>query len=162
MEKRRVFYSFHFDNDVMRVQQIRNMGVIEGNEPISPNRWEEVQRAGEAAVKRWIDDNMYNRSCVVVLVGSQTAQRRWVKYEIEKGWTDGKGLLGIYVHNVKCPRNDVCVQGTNPFEQFNIAGKPFSNIAKCCNPQSWDAYNGIANNIDTWIEEAISIRSVYQ
>ncbi|MDQ1224403.1 hypothetical protein QE443_000564 [Pantoea ananatis] len=30
--KRQVFYSFHFDNDVMRVQQIRNMGVIEGEE----------------------------------------------------------------------------------------------------------------------------------
>lgn len=26
--KRKVFYSFHFDNDVMRVQQIRNMGVL--------------------------------------------------------------------------------------------------------------------------------------
>ena len=28
-----VFYSFHFDNDVMRVQQIRNIGSIEGNSP---------------------------------------------------------------------------------------------------------------------------------
>lgn len=35
--KRQVFYSFHFDNDVMRVQQIRNMGVIEGEEPVRPN-----------------------------------------------------------------------------------------------------------------------------
>jgi hypothetical protein len=33
MPKRQVFYSFHFDNDVMRAQQIRNMGVVEGGEP---------------------------------------------------------------------------------------------------------------------------------
>lgn len=34
MAKRQVFYSFHFDNDVMRVQQVRNIGAIEGNEHI--------------------------------------------------------------------------------------------------------------------------------
>lgn len=28
-----VFYSFHFDNDVMRVQQVRNIGSIEGESP---------------------------------------------------------------------------------------------------------------------------------
>ena len=40
MTKRKVFYSFHYDNDVFRVQQIRNMGLIDGNEPVSPNNWE--------------------------------------------------------------------------------------------------------------------------
>jgi len=28
MAREPTFYSFHFDNDVFRVQQIRNMGVI--------------------------------------------------------------------------------------------------------------------------------------
>lgn len=37
MPKRQIFYSFHFNNDVMRVQQVRNMGVVEGNVPVSPN-----------------------------------------------------------------------------------------------------------------------------
>jgi len=31
MVKRQVFYSFHFNNDVIRVQMVRNMGVIESN-----------------------------------------------------------------------------------------------------------------------------------
>ena len=39
MPKRQVFFSFHFKNDVMRVQQIRNIGVIEGNTPVSPSNW---------------------------------------------------------------------------------------------------------------------------
>ena len=42
--KRQVFYSFHFDNDVFRVQQIRNIGAIEGNTPVSPNEWETVKK----------------------------------------------------------------------------------------------------------------------
>jgi hypothetical protein len=33
--KRQVFYSFHFDSDVRRVQQIRQMGVIEGDSPVT-------------------------------------------------------------------------------------------------------------------------------
>lgn len=55
--KRKVFYSFHFDNDVMRVQQIRNMGVLEGAEPVSPNTWEEIKRTDQG-VKDWIEDNL--------------------------------------------------------------------------------------------------------
>jgi len=38
MAKIPVFYSFHFNNDVMRVQQIRNIGAIEGNPPTDPNQ----------------------------------------------------------------------------------------------------------------------------
>ena len=91
--KRQVFYSFHFDNDVMRVWQIRKMGAIEGNEPVAPNNWEQIKRS-EYAVKKWIDDNMKYKSCVIVLVGSETASRKWVDYEIRKAWNEGKGLFG--------------------------------------------------------------------
>lgn len=161
MGKRQVFYSFHFDNDVMRVQQIRNIGTIEGNTPVTVNDWEEVKRRGEDSIKNWIDMNMRNRSCVVVLIGTETANRKWVKYEIEKAWSDGKGLLGIYIHNIKCPRNGICIQGNNPFEQYNIDGIAFSSIVKCYNPNSFDTYNDIARNIDSWIEEAIGIRNRY-
>jgi hypothetical protein len=51
-----VFYSFHFDNDVMRVQQIRQMGLIDGDEPVSKNDWETVKRGGAGAIERWIDE----------------------------------------------------------------------------------------------------------
>jgi len=37
--KRQVFYSFHYDNDVFRVQQIRNIGMLEENTPVSVNEW---------------------------------------------------------------------------------------------------------------------------
>lgn len=159
MAKRQVFYSFHFDNDVMRVQQIRNIGAIEDNKPVSSNDWEEVKKKGDAGIKKWINDNMDYRSCVVVLIGEQTANRPWVKYEIEKAWNDGKGLLGIHIHNLKCPRNGTCSRGSNPFDQFNLKdGRKLSSIVKCYNPDSTDAYNNIKNNIESWIEDAIAAR----
>lgn len=161
MAKKQIFYSFHFDNDVMRVQQIRNIGVIEGNTPVSVNEWETIKRGGETAIKNWIDANMKYKSCLVVLVGTETANRKWVKYEIEKAWNDGKGVLGIHIHNIKCPRSGTTYQGANPFSSFNISGTPLSNILKCYNPSSYNAYNDIAQNIDSWIDEAIRIRARY-
>ena len=56
--KRQIFYSFHFANDVFRVQQIRNIGALEDNKPVSANDWEEVKKKGDAAIEKWIDDNM--------------------------------------------------------------------------------------------------------
>ncbi len=159
MAKRQIFYSFHFDNDVMRVQQIRNIGALEDNKPVSINDWEEVKKKGKASIEKWIDDNMKYRSCVVVLVGAETANRPWVKYEIEKAWNNGKGLVGIYIHNLKCPRNGKSVKGANPFDQFNFNdGRKLSSVVKCHDPSSYDAYNDIKNNIETWVEQAIQQR----
>ncbi|HIE44723.1 MAG TPA: molecular chaperone Tir [Flavobacteriaceae bacterium] len=164
MAKRQIFYSFHFSNDVMRVQQVRNMGVIEGNEPTSPNNWEEIKRKGDKSIEKWIENNMKNRSCVVVLIGSDTASRKWVKYEIEKAWNDGKGVVGIHIHNLKCPNNGTSTKGKNPFATFTLKdGKEkLSDTIKCYNPKSNDAYNDIKDNIDDWIEEAITIRNNYK
>lgn len=158
---RQVFYSFHYDNDVMRVQQVRNIGAFEDNKPLSANEWEEVKRGGDAGIKRWIDQNMQYRSCVVVLVGSETANRKWVKYEIEQAWNKGKGVVGIHIHNLKCPRNGTSSKGANPFTQFNVSGTPLSNIVKCYDPGFFDAYGTIKGNIEQWIEEAIKIRNNY-
>jgi MTH538 TIR-like domain (DUF1863) len=158
MPKRQIFYSFHFDNDVMRVQQIRNIGALEDNKPVSVNDWEEVKRKGKASIEKWINDKMSYRSCVVVLIGEKTANRPWIKYEIEKAWNDRKGLLGIYIHNLKCPRSGKSNKGKNPFEQFTLNGARLSTVVKCYDPNSADAYNDIKNNIETWVEDAIAQR----
>jgi tRNA-dihydrouridine synthase len=161
--KRQIFYSFHYENDVMRVQQIRNIGALEDNKPVSENEWVKIKRNGDVAIRKWIDDNMAYRSCVVVLVGEKTYERPWVKYEIQKAWDEKKGLLGIYIHNIKCPRNGTSNKGPNPFDQFTFTdgerkGEKLSSVVKCHNPKSTDAYNDIRNNIENWIEEAISQR----
>jgi MTH538 TIR-like domain (DUF1863) len=159
MAKRQIFYSFHYKNDVMRVAQIRSIGALEDNKPVSENDWEEVKKKGEKGIEKWIDDNMNNRSCIVVLIGEETANRPWVKYEIKKAWDSGKGLLGIYIHNIKCPNNGKSKQGNNPFDQFSLKnGNKLSSLVKCYNLKSDDAYNDIKNNLEKWIEEAIASR----
>lgn len=119
---RRVFYSFHYQPDNWRVACLRNIGVIEGNRPASDNDWESIKNSGEQAIKRWIDDQMKGKSCVVVLIGSATAGRKWIKHEIEHGWNTGKGLLGIHIHNLKDRYGNQSLKGRNPFADFNING----------------------------------------
>lgn len=157
--KRQIFYSFHYDNDVFRVQQIRNMGALEDNTPVSANDWETVKKGGDKAIERWINDNMEYRSCVVVLIGEETYKRPWVKYEIKKAWNEGKGLVGIHINNLKDPKTGTCIKGTNPFEQFTLTnGKQLSHVVQCYNPDPTDAYNDIKNNLETWVEKAIKNR----
>jgi hypothetical protein len=158
MAKRQVFYSFHFDNDVMRVQQIRNIGALEDNKPVSANDWEAVKKKGDVAIEKWINDNMNYRSCVAVLIGTETANRKWIKYEIEKAWKDGKGLFGIYIHNLKDPTKGKCAQGANPFTQWTFKQSGTATQIACYNPNPADAYGDIAKNMEKWVETAIAQR----
>ncbi len=163
--KRKVFYSFHY-KDNWRVAKVRNMGVLEGNEPASDNDWEEVKDGGDRKIKKWIDDQMFRKSCVVVLVGQYTASRRWVKYEIKKAWDDGKGVVGIHIHKLTDSNKKQAVKGENPFEKIKVGkdNDKLSTIVKCYDVRktdSKDAYNAIKSKLAGWIEDAIKIRNDY-
>ena len=98
---RQVFYSFHYKPDCWRTSQVRNIGVIEGNKPAPDNDWETITKTGDAAIQKWIDNQMHYRSTTILLVGANTAARKWINYEIEKTWKAGMGLIGINIHRLK-------------------------------------------------------------
>lgn len=163
---RKVFFSFHYKPDNWRAAQVRNMGVIEGNSPVSDNDWEKIKKGGDTAIKNWIDGQLKGRSCTIVLIGANTAGRKWIKYEIEKSWNDGKGVLGIYIHNLKDKEGNQSPKGRNPFDDFTVNkdGKKLSSIVKAYDPPysiSTNVYNYIKENLEKWVEEAISIRDDY-
>ena len=180
MAKRQVFYSFHFGNDCWRAGQIRNIGAIEGNAPISSNDWEAVKRKGEDSIKKWINENMNYRSCIIVLIGEETSSRPWVQYEIQHAWKEGKGIVGIHIHGLKNSFGNQSLKGSNPFRLFYI-DKTFNYIAKKTSAsdineinlgdicKAYDTpyvssdyvYNYIKDNIEKWVEEAILIRNKY-
>jgi len=166
MPKRQIFYSFHYKPDCTRASKIRNMGVIEGNTPASDNDWETITKGGDKAIQKWIDDQLSGRSCTIVLIGQNTAGRKWINYEIEKSWNDGKGLLGIYIHNLKDIQGNQAIKGNNPFDGFTMKRdtSKLSNIVTTYDPpytESKQVYSYIHQNMESWIEEAISIRENY-
>ena len=158
---RRAFYSFHYIPDNWRASKVRNMGVIEGNRPASDNDWEVVKRGGDAAIRRWINGQMRGKSVAIVLIGSRTAGRKWINYEIVKAWNDGKGLLGVFIHKIKDKDGHQSSKGRNPFDGITINGKKLSSIVKTYDPPyltSSFVYNDIKDNLSDWIETAIAIR----
>ena len=159
--QRRVFYSFHYRQDAWRAAQVRNMGVLEGNQPASDNDWEEIENGGAPAIKRWIDSQMKGRSCAVILIGSHTANRKWINYEIKRAWDINKGVVGIYIHNLEDENGEQSTKGKNPFTYVLIGGQPLSEIVKDYNPPfviSKKVYSYIHDNLANWVEEAIRIR----
>lgn len=163
---RKVFFSFHYVPDNWRASQVRSMGALEGNQPVSDNDWEEVTSGGDDAIKKWIANQMSGRSCAVVLIGAATAGRKWINHEIIKAWDDGKGVVGVYIHGLKNAAEMPSAKGANPFANITMGGttKKMSSIVKAYDPPftvSTDVYAHIKANLDAWVEEAITIRNAY-
>jgi hypothetical protein len=161
---RQCFYSFHYEPDNWRSAKIRNIGAIEGNKPASDNDWESVKRGGDAAIERWIANQMSGRTCTIVLIGSQTAGRKWINHEIVKSWDRGMGLVGIYIHGITDRNNTTTAKGNNPFDYITHGdtGKKLSSLVKCYEPggsNSAERYGWIAQHLSNAVEEAIRIRN---
>lgn len=162
--KRQVFYSFHYKPDCWRASTVRSIGAIEGNKPAPDNDWETITRGGDDAIKKWINDQMKYRSCAIVLIGSNTAGRKWINYEIVRAWDEGMGVVGIYIHGLKDNDGHISEKGNNPFDYITHGNndKKLSAIVKCYNPageNSKERYDWISKYISDAVEEAIKIRA---
>ena len=59
---RSIFASFYYDGDAARVQQVLNMGAIEGDSLVTAQAWETVKYQSEEAIKKWIHEKMLARA----------------------------------------------------------------------------------------------------
>ena len=162
---RRSFYSFHYTPDNWRAAQVRNIGSVEGNKPATDNDWEEITSGGDDAIKQWIAGQLKGRSCTIVLVGQNTAKRKWINYEIVQSWNDGMGVVGIRIHGLKDSEGYIASAGGNPFDHLTYGKEEnkekLSEIVKCYNPQgsnSQTRYEWISEHLENAEEEAIRIR----
>jgi hypothetical protein len=139
---RKVFFSFEY-GDVARAMVVRNSGVIQGDEKAGftdKAAFESIERQGEAAIKRWIDDQLKGTSVTVVLLGANTNRSKYVKYEIEQSIARGNGLLEIDISKVSAlnlSTTDCC--GTMLPAQYAL--------------YRWNNDKG-RENIGAWIEKA--------
>jgi hypothetical protein len=153
-----VFFSFHYDRDAWRVQQVTNMGKLEGQPILNAQKWEEIKRQGDAAIKKWITDQMAYKSAVVVLVGSKTANRPWVKHEIARAWDNRKPLVGIRIHGLADRDGNTDAQGKNPFSEVTLKGGgtvgDYVPLYEPSGSNSQRVYADIQTNLTTWVDRA--------
>jgi hypothetical protein len=120
---RRVFFSFHYDNDVWRANQVRNSNVVAGADTagfFDHSEYQEARKAGADGIRRMILRNLSNTTVTVVLIGAETASRPWVKYEIEQSIDRKNGLLGVHVHHLKDQQGQTSARGARPAVPWNV------------------------------------------
>lgn len=106
---RRVFFSFHHERDIWRANQVRNSNVVAGVERsgfFDHSEYEEAKRQGTTGIRRMIQKHLEGTTVTVVLIGKETAERPWVRYEIAQSIARMNGLLGIQIHHLENQKHD--------------------------------------------------------
>ena len=139
---RRVFFSFEYEHDVSRAMVVRNSWVTQGKEAagfVDSADFEEVKKGGDAAIRKWIREQLNGTSVTVVLVGSHTCSSEYVRYEIEQSKKQDNGLLGIDISKIR-----------------DLAGNTTDRCGKIPSGYSfyqWKKDDGY-HNMGDWIEDA--------
>ena len=143
---RRVFFSFEYEHDVTRANVVRNSWVTQGKEAagfVDAVDFEKIKKGGDAAIKRWIREQLLGTSVTVVLVGADTCNSIYVESEIKQSRDKGNGLLGIDISKIKdLNGNTTKCCGHKPY------GYPFGYPF-----YEWYEDEGY-RNMGNWIEQA--------
>ncbi len=154
---RRVFFSFHYERDIWRANQVRNSWVSKPDRETAgfwdAASWEQVKKEGDDAIRSWINNQLANTSVTAVLIGAETSNREWVRYEIQKSIERSNGLVGIYVHNIKDQFGKTDTPGNNNFGEIekDNSGNPIYFW------QRYQTYDWVNDNgyhkLGSWVEE---------
>ncbi|MEM8727881.1 MAG: hypothetical protein AAGE99_04140, partial [Chlamydiota bacterium] len=68
---------------------------------------------------------------------------------IEKSYSDGKGILGIYIHGFKSKSGKKSCKGCKPLADLSYKTYDPSSVYP-----HLEAYECVSDNIDKWIESA--------
>lgn len=157
MATKTVFYSFHYERDVNRVQLVRNIDALEGQVLLNAQDWEAVRQRGQQAIVDWIDEQMKYKRAVVVLIGRETASRPWVIYEIKRAWNEKKPLVGVYIHGLSS-FGSADRKGANPFDKASgVNGIPVFDPTQTDWRGDVDTkatYSTLAGNLENWVARA--------
>jgi hypothetical protein len=161
---RKVFFSFHYERDAQRAAVVRNHAVTKDHDEaagyVDKAVWESIEKQGDAAIKKWIAEQLKGTSVTVVLIGPETNSRKWVIYEIQESYAKGNGLLGVTLHNIKDFNGKTDIKGSDtfgPIGKYKTGGDVyFYSVAKTYDWISNDGYN----NFGKWVEEAATAASI--
>lgn len=129
---RRVYFAFHYQDVIdFRANVVRNHWVTKLDRPSAgyydASIWEEAKKQSELALKRLINAELERTSATCVLVGSETFERPWVRYEILKSFLRGNKILAVHINSVKGNDGRTKTLGRNPLTylgvSFSVDGK---------------------------------------
>ncbi|MCD7923170.1 MAG: TIR domain-containing protein [Bacteroides sp.] len=124
---KRVFFSFHYQDVIdFRVNVVRNHNITKSDNAgyFDASIWEDAKRTSDLSLKRLINSELLYTSVTAVLVGTETYERRWVRYELMKSFEKNNKILAIHINGI-AGRNSLTKSfGKNPLDYlgFRISG----------------------------------------
>jgi hypothetical protein len=126
---KRVFFSFHYQDVIdFRANVVRNHKITKDNNAgyFDASIWETAKKTSTLALKRLINKELENTSVTVILIGSETFERPWVRYEIFRSIYAGNKVIGVHINKINGKDQKTKNYGNNPFEyvglRFNANG----------------------------------------
>jgi hypothetical protein len=158
---RRVFFSFYYQRDIWRVNQVRNSWLTHPNREVAgywdASLWEKTELKGKTAIERLIDEGLENTSVTAVLIGAETADRDYVRYEIEQSLERKNGLLGVYIHGLRDRSGSTDRQGENPYSKVvKIQEGKRIPLAVSVPVFDWVLDKGY-ENFGAWVDQAAKV-----
>lgn len=118
-----VFFSFAYD-DVknFKVNVVRNSWLLKNKEEtfVDGSIWEKSKSTGDTVLKNLIGTGLNKTSVTAILIGKNTANRRWVNYEIIKSFDKGNGIFGIHINRIK-GITGLTARGPNPLDRLGFS-----------------------------------------
>jgi hypothetical protein len=128
---RRVFFSFHYQPDLYRVNVIRNSPLthdLDSSDSFFDGAlWEKAKSTSTQSLQQLIREGMKGCSVVCVLAGAMTWSRPWVRYEIARAIIEGKGVVTVHIGGILCMKSQqTSARGQNPLAFMGV-GRPNSD-----------------------------------
>lgn len=153
--RRHVFFSFHFQADIHRVNIVRNSWRIRPEDHVpgffDRSLWERKKRTDIGALKRMIRVGLKGTSVTCVLAGEFTWTRPWVRYEIAESVALGNGLLTVDIDELRCVRTRAaCNMGPNPLDYMGVYRADDGRAYVCeLTDRGWVQYDRLTDAV-TW------------
>jgi hypothetical protein len=154
---RHTFFSFQYERDIFRCNTVRNSWVTQDRVAAGfwdNSLWENAKQRGHDAIAKMILEGLYNTSVTVVLIGSETANREWINFEIIESSKRGNGLLGVYIHNIKSINGYTDTKGQNPFDYIFFNNNGTKTWFNTLYPTYDYVYDDGYHKLGDWIETA--------
>jgi hypothetical protein len=142
---RHVYFAFHYKSDIWRANQVRNSGLLFGASSVGfadRSLWEKAKTKGRKALENLILDGLEGTSATVVLIGAETADRKWVQFEIKESYERNNALVGVRIHHLADQQGYAARKGRVP-DLLRDVRAPIYN---------WDAN---PHDLGEWVEQAI-------
>jgi hypothetical protein len=118
---RYTFFSFCYE-DVknFKVNVVRNSWLLNHSSEtfIDGSIWEKEKSKGATVIKNLIETGLKKTSVTAILIGDETANRRWVKYEIVKSFEKGNGMFAININRIRGKDQTISARGLNPLDRL--------------------------------------------